>query len=74
MLFNVFNQTTTKCLWDKLENLFEGKHIINMIFLCRQFYSPRMKDGSLLQEHLDEFNTLINRLVSVGVKIEEEEV
>lgn len=45
----------------------------NINFLRKQLYSMRIKDGSLLREHLNEFNTLNTRFVVVGVKVEKEE-
>ncbi|KAI6682021.1 hypothetical protein NL676_035902 [Syzygium grande] len=73
VLFNVSEETTAKGLWEKLKNLYEGKTMSNKIFLRRQLYSLKMKKGSFFQEHLNRFNTLLSKLISIGVKIEDDE-
>ena len=32
-----------------------------------------MKEGSIVEDHLNEFNNLINKLLSVGVKVKDED-
>ena len=43
------------------------------IFLQKKYYNLKMTRDSSSQEHLSEFNTLINRLAIIGEKIDEKE-
>jgi hypothetical protein len=74
VLFNVeTTETSAKALWENLKNMYEGKSLVNKIFLRRQLYNMKMKDGGSVHEHLNEFNSLISKLMAVDVKIDPEE-
>ena len=49
------------------------KSLMNRIFLKRQLYSLRMKEGTKIVDHLNTFNTLLVQLTSMGVKFESED-
>jgi hypothetical protein len=49
------------------------KALMNRIFLKRQLYSLRMKEGTKIIDHLNVFNTLICQLNSMDVKYEDED-
>jgi hypothetical protein len=49
------------------------KSLTNKIFLKRQLYSLRMKEGTKIVDHLNVFNTLICQLSSMEVKYEDED-
>jgi hypothetical protein len=49
------------------------KSLTNKIFLKRQLYSLRMKEGTKIADHLNTFNTLLVQLTSMGVKFESED-
>lgn len=46
---------------------------MNKIYLIRQLYNLKTKDIPSIHEHLNEFNTLLNDLFEIDVKINEEE-
>jgi hypothetical protein len=73
VLFNIFTKKTTTGLWTKLESLYMKKFLMNRIFLKRQLYSLRMKEGMKIVDHLNTFNTLLVHLTSMGVKFESED-
>lgn len=73
VLFNIVEETTASGLWEKLENLYMIKSLTNRIYMKRQLYSLRMKEGSNIVEHLNVFNTLICQLTDMEVKIQEED-
>eukprot|EP00253_Pinus_taeda_P016747 PITA_16747 len=73
VLFNIVEETAASGLWEKLENLYMTKSLTNIIYLKRQLYSLRMKEGSNVAEHLNVFNTLICQLTDMKVKIQEED-
>eukprot|EP00253_Pinus_taeda_P030795 PITA_30795 len=58
-----------KALWDKLGTLYQSKSLVNKLFLRKKLYKLRMKDGDLVTEHLNAFNTVISQLLSADIKI-----
>jgi hypothetical protein len=73
VLFNIVTEKTAVDLWSKLESLYMTKSLTNRIFLKRQLYSLRMKEGMKIVDHLNTFNTLLVQLNSMGVKFESED-
>ena len=73
VLFNVFGEAMTKTLWDKLGTLYQYKSLVNKLFLRKNLYNLRMKDGDSVTEHLNAFNTVVSQLSSVDIKISNED-
>ena len=73
VLLNVSGQATTKALWDKLRTLYQSKSLVNKLFLQKKLYNLRMKDGDLVTEHLNAFNTMVSQLLSIDIKISNED-
>jgi hypothetical protein len=73
VLLNVSEEDTTKDLWDNLGKLYQSKSLVNKLFLRKKMYNPRMRDGELVVEHLNAFNTVVSQLVSVEIKILDED-
>eukprot|EP00253_Pinus_taeda_P028957 PITA_28957 len=66
-------EATTKALWDKLGNLYQSKSLVNKLFLQKKLYNLRMKDGDSATEHLNAFKTVVSQLLSVDIKIADED-
>jgi hypothetical protein len=62
VLLNFLGEATTKALWDKLGALYQSKSLVNKLFMWKKLYSPRMKDGDSVTEHLNAFNTVVSEL------------
>jgi hypothetical protein len=73
ILLNVSEEATTKDLWDKLGKLYQSKFLVNKLFLRKKLYNLRMRDGDSVAEHLNAFNTVVSQLVSVEIKISDED-
>ena len=63
---------TAKDLMDALKKLYENPSASNTVFLVKQLYNLCMPKGGSVAIHLNEFNTIVSKLVSCKVKIEEE--
>jgi hypothetical protein len=70
---NVSEEATAKGLWDKLGKLYRSKSLVNKLFLRKKLYNLRMRDGDLVAKHLNAFNTVVSQLVSVEIKISDED-
>eukprot|EP00253_Pinus_taeda_P020546 PITA_20546 len=66
-------EATVKALWDKLGTLYQSKSLVNKLFLRKKLYNLRMKDGDSATEHLNAFNTVVSQLLSVDIKISDED-
>jgi hypothetical protein len=64
---------TTKYLWENLGKLYQSKSLVNKLFLRKKLYNLRMRDGDSVAEHLNAFNTVVSQLVSVDIKISDED-
>jgi hypothetical protein len=73
VLLNVSEEATTKDLWEKLGKLYQSKSLVNKLFLRKKLYNLRMRDGDSVVEHLNAFNTVVSQLVSVDIKISDED-
>jgi hypothetical protein len=73
VLFNIVEEETTTGLWNKLEILYMAKSLKKRIFLKRQLYNLRMKEGMKIVDHLNVFNTLICQLFGMDVTYEDED-
>eukprot|EP00253_Pinus_taeda_P002681 PITA_02681 len=73
VLLNVSGEATVKDLWDKLGNLYQSKSLVNKLFLREKLHNLRMKDGDLVTENLNVFNTVLSQLSSVDIKISNED-
>ena len=73
VLLNVSGEATAKTLWDKLGTLYQSKSLVNKLFLWKNLYNLRMKNGDSVKEHLNTFNTMVSQLSFVDIKISYED-
>ena len=57
----------------KLEMLYMTKSLFNNLYLKKQLYRLYMKEAIAVLEHLNFFKKVINELLTVDVKIDEED-
>ena len=67
------NEETTADLWCRLKSLYVTQSLSNKIFMKKQLYSLRMKEGTPVLQHLNAFNKILNDLLALEVKLEEED-
>lgn len=73
VLFNIVSEKIATGLLSKLEKLYMTKSLTNRILLKWKLYNLRMKEGTLITDHLNFFNTLLVQLENVDVKFESED-
>ena len=59
-------------VWAKLEIGCKSKYVINRLFLKKQLCSLELVERAHLEAHLDEFNRISIELLTLDVKIKEE--
>ena len=73
MLLNVSGEATTKELWNKLGNLYQSKSLVNKLFPWKKLFNLRMRYGDSVAENLNAFNIVVSQLVSIEIKILDED-
>jgi len=72
VLYEILDQTTKADLWLRLEALYMTKSLANKIRLRERLHIFSIAKGTLIQNHIDEFNFIIIDQESLDVKIEDE--
>ena len=73
VMYNDMDETLAAKLWLKLENLYMTKSLSNKLYLKKQFYNIRMKEGTPILEHVNIFIKIVSDLLCLEVKLEEED-
>ncbi|KAL6187874.1 hypothetical protein ACLB2K_039269 [Fragaria x ananassa] len=68
----VANETDAHKLWKKLESLFEKKMAAKKTFLIKELVNMKYSDGVRVTEHLNNFQSTINQLTTMGITINDE--
>ncbi|VFQ74176.1 unnamed protein product [Cuscuta campestris] len=70
--FNILKEKTAKGIMDALSNMYEKPSAANKVFLIRELVNTRMKNGTSVTEHINKLNSILARLLSVGIKFDDE--
>ncbi|VFQ70683.1 unnamed protein product, partial [Cuscuta campestris] len=70
--FNILKETTAKGIMEALSNIYEKPSAANKVFLIRELVNTRMKNGTSVTEHINKLNSILARLLSVGIKFDDE--
>lgn len=70
--FNILKEKTAKGILEALSNMYEKPSAANKIFLIRELVNTKMKEGSSVTEHINSLNSILARLLSVGIKFDDE--
>ena len=73
VLANVARWSSTKELWEKLEEMYQAKSLSNRLYLKEQFHKLQMEEGTKISDHLSALNGIVSELESIGVKIDDED-
>ena len=73
VLANVARWSSTKKLWEKLEEMYQAKSLSNRLYLKEQFHKLQMEEGTKISDHLSALNGIVSELESIGVKIDDED-
>ena len=74
VLCEVGTEKTAASLWKKLETLYQKKSVTTRLCLKQRLFTFRMKTGTALHEHLEEFNKLVMDLTNIDIKIVDEDL
>ncbi|GJW59032.1 retrovirus-related pol polyprotein from transposon TNT 1-94 [Tanacetum coccineum] len=70
--YNVVNEKTIYGLFKALSNMYEKPSASNKVFFIRQLVNTKMKEGASVTDHVNEFNSILSRLLLVDIKFNDE--
>ena len=70
--FNILKEKTAKGIMEALSNMYEKPSVANKVFLIRELVNTRMKEDNSVTEHINKTNSILARLMSVGIKFDDE--
>ena len=73
LIYLVTSCTTPKELWDTLKAQFERNTLANKLFLKRQYFTTKMREGQSVQDHLRCMKEITDKLAALGSAVAEEE-
>ena len=73
LIYLVTSCTTPKDLWDTLKAQFERNTLANKLFLKRQYFTTKMKEGQSVQDHFKNMKEIVDKLAALGSEVAEEE-
>ena len=59
-------------LWQKLQSLYMKNTFRNKVLLIRRLVSLKYKDGKSMTEHTSDFQGLLNQLINMKIKLNDE--
>ena len=71
--YSVMNEKSPSQLREKLEKVYTSKSLTNRLYLKKQLYELKMSEERDVRDHINNFNKCITQLLSVEVKIDEED-
>lgn len=69
----VFSETTAEGIWNRLEELYLKKSLMNRWILTKLCISYKMKEGTTMKNHLTNFQDLIMKMKAVDVPLAQDE-
>jgi len=67
VVFNVFREKMTQDLMTILSRMYKKSSTSNNVFLTKKLLNLKMADNRSVAKQLNEFNTLMSQLESVGI-------
>ncbi|GKA47383.1 retrovirus-related pol polyprotein from transposon TNT 1-94, partial [Tanacetum coccineum] len=71
--YNVVNKKTTYNLFKALSSMYEKLSTSNKVFLIRRLVNMKMKEGAFIVDHVNEFNSILSRLMDKEVNMAAED-
>ena len=70
--YNVVKEKMTIGMLQALADMYEKPSVINKVYLIKKLFNLKVSESGSVVEHLNSFNTVVNQLVSVGIKFDDE--
>ena len=71
--YRVLNEKSPFKLWENLKKFYMSKFLTNRLYMKKQLYKLKMSEETNVRDHINNFNKCITQLLSVEVKIDDED-
>jgi len=65
-------EKTARGMITALSNMYEKPSAGNRVFLMRELFTMRMRESGSVTDHINEINSILSRLSSVGMKLDDD--
>ena len=72
MAHNIAKKKTMVGMMQALADMYEKSSANNKVYLMKKLFNLKMPKGGSVVEHLNSFDTVVNQLVSIGIKFDDE--
>ncbi|MCO5562082.1 hypothetical protein L7F22_015708 [Adiantum nelumboides] len=69
--FNVADEVLTYDAWTKLSGIYKKHSTASQVYWLKKLIDLKMKEGTPMSNHLNEFNTIYSQLTAQGVRFDE---
>ncbi|MCO5547094.1 hypothetical protein L7F22_029668 [Adiantum nelumboides] len=69
--FNVADKVSAYDAWTKLSGLYEKQNAASQVYWLKKLVDLKMKEGTHMSNHLNEFNTIYSQLSAQGARFHE---
>ena len=69
---NVANEKMIMRMMQVLADIYEKPPVNNKAYLMKKLFNLKIPKGGSMVEHLNSFNIIVNQLISVGIKFDDE--
>ena len=69
---NIVKEKTTVDLMKALSSMYEKSLANNKVYLMKKLFNLKKAKGTLVAQHLNEFNTITNQLSTMGIEFDNE--
>ena len=69
---NVVKEKTSMGMMKTLAEIYKKPSVNNKVYLMKKLFNMKMSKSGPMVEHLNSFNIVVNQLVSVGIKFDDE--
>ncbi|KAJ0467157.1 putative RNA-directed DNA polymerase [Helianthus annuus] len=70
--FNIMKKTIARSMLTALSNMYEKPSADNRMYLMRELFNMRMNEGSPVADHINEVNSVLPKLATVGMKFDDD--
>jgi hypothetical protein len=73
IMYDVMEENSTAEIWLNLEKRYMSKSLTNKLHLKQKLYRLKMTEGADLRQHINTFKQIINDMLRIDIKFEDEE-
>jgi hypothetical protein len=73
VMYDVMEENSTVGIWLNLEKRYMSKSLTNKLYLKQKLYGLKMTEGADLRQYINTFKQIINDMLRIEIKFEDED-